>query len=154
MSNPPSKTDSQAVPGAANQLLGSKIESLASMYVKLAEAAGIYPVPILAVEVCCEMSSQAIQQAIETGSSSSTAHEIGSLTYRAHMPKLSGPDNVRDFVACVAHGMCTGVIPGADGTRLLYAAQVAYSSLPSPKRRKKVSQTSQMHTETSQSTSN
>jgi len=36
------------------------------MYVKLAEVAGIYPVPNLAVEVCCEMYSHAKQQAIES----------------------------------------------------------------------------------------
>jgi hypothetical protein len=154
MSNPSPKFDSQDFLDETNQLLGAKIDSLRSEFAKLSELAGIYPVPNFAVEVCCATYSSALKQAIATGSSSSKAHEIGRLTYRAHMPRLSGPDNIRDFVACVAHGMCTGVIPGAEGTRLLYAAQVAYSSLPSPKRRKKRHKTPQMHTERSNSNPN
>ncbi|MGA2887333.1 MAG: hypothetical protein ABSE51_04725 [Terracidiphilus sp.] len=49
--------------------------------------------------------------------------------YRSVMPPLSGQDNIRDFVACVAHGMLIGAIEGKNGTKLLYAAQVALSML-------------------------
>jgi hypothetical protein len=41
------------------------------------------------------------------------------------MPPLSGADNIRDFVACVAHGLLLGVLSDSECTRLLYAAQVA-----------------------------
>jgi hypothetical protein len=44
------------------------------------------------------------------------------------MPPLSGPENIRDFIACVAHAMLIGAILGPDGARLLYAAQVAYQA--------------------------
>jgi hypothetical protein len=54
------------------------------------------------------------------------------------MPSLSGPDNIRDFIACVAHGMLIGAIRDTDGARLLYAAQVARGALQnSPAKAKK-----------------
>jgi hypothetical protein len=49
--------------------------------------------------------------------------------YRKVMPPLSGQENIRDFVACVAHGMLIGAVEGKDGTKLLYAAQVALSTI-------------------------
>jgi hypothetical protein len=49
--------------------------------------------------------------------------------YRNAMPPLTGKENIRDFVACVAHGMLIGAIEGKDGTKLLYAAQVALSTI-------------------------
>ena len=57
--------------------------------------------------------------------------------YRNVMPPLTGKENIRDFVACVAHGMLIGAIEGKDGTKLLYAAQVALSTIrdkPAPAR--------------------
>jgi len=153
MSNPISEfmAVGQAILDEAKQHLGdTKIESLPSVYTKLSELAGVYPVPNLAVDLCWKMYMQGKQQTIEMGRSPAKAHQVGCLSYRSSMPKLAGLDNIRDFVACVAHGMCISVIPGAEGTRLLYAAQVAYSTLPSPKRRKKRHKTSQTRTETSQ----
>jgi hypothetical protein len=52
------------------------------------------------------------------------------------MPPLLGAENIRDFIACVAHGMLIGVIENKDATKLLYAAQVAFSaqSRTEPKR--------------------
>jgi hypothetical protein len=61
-----------------------------------------------------------------------------SIAYRRAMPSLSGPDNIRDFIACVAHGMLIGAIRDTDGARLLYAAQVARGALQnSPAKAKK-----------------
>jgi hypothetical protein len=54
------------------------------------------------------------------------------LAYRKAMPSLSGQENIPDFVACVAHGMLIGAIEGKNGTKLLYAAQVALSTLRRP----------------------
>jgi hypothetical protein len=52
------------------------------------------------------------------------------------MPPLLGAENIREFIACVAHGMLIGAIENKDATRLLYAAQVAFSaqSRAEPKR--------------------
>ena len=41
------------------------------------------------------------------------------------MPDLSGYQDIRDFIACVAHGMLIGAIDAIEGPKLLYAAQVA-----------------------------
>ena len=50
-------------------------------------------------------------------------------SYRAAMPPLLDHEGIRDFIACIAHGMLIDTIQHQDGTRLLYAAQVALSSL-------------------------
>ena len=49
--------------------------------------------------------------------------------YRKAMPRLSGYDNIRNFIACVAHGMLIGAIDSDDSTKLLYAAQVALGAV-------------------------
>jgi hypothetical protein len=55
----------------------------------------------------------------------------GAEAYRKVLPPLSGHQNICDFIACVAHGMLIEAISGADGSRLLYAAQVANSTIRS-----------------------
>lgn len=49
--------------------------------------------------------------------------------YRAAMPALCGANNIRDFIACVAHGILLEIFERSDATKLLYAAQVA-SAIP------------------------
>ena len=122
--------------------------SLPRLITELSELAGSYPSINLAVEICCGMYRAMQAQSIEKGSDPDTAHEAGCLGYRSSMPKLAGADNVRDFIACVVHGLSTGIIAGQEGTRLLYAAQVAHSALPSPMQRKRRDKTAQIHTET------
>jgi hypothetical protein len=67
----------------------------------------------------------------------------GQTAYCTVLPRLSDPNSIREFIACVVHGMAIGVIPSSEGTRLLYGAQVAHSALPSPKRNKKHNKTAQ-----------
>jgi hypothetical protein len=62
------------------------------------------------------------------------ANAAAEYAYRNAMPPLAGAQNIRDFIACVAHGMLTGAILAADGTRFLYAAQVAYSTVETRQR--------------------
>jgi hypothetical protein len=50
--------------------------------------------------------------------------------YRCALPVLAGPECIRDFIACVAHGILIGVIPAQMSGQLLYAAQVATAALP------------------------
>lgn len=45
--------------------------------------------------------------------------------YRTALPPLTGAVNIRNFVACVAHGMVLNVFQPSEGSKLLYAAQVA-----------------------------
>jgi hypothetical protein len=49
--------------------------------------------------------------------------------YRDAMPPLAGYENIRDFIACVANAMLIDAIMDDRGTKLLYAAQVALSTL-------------------------
>jgi hypothetical protein len=51
--------------------------------------------------------------------------------YCNSMPRLSGYENIRDFIACVAHAMLIRVIDRDDGSKILYAAQVALSTVRS-----------------------
>jgi hypothetical protein len=50
--------------------------------------------------------------------------------YSAAMPALAGPDGIRDFIACAAHGILIGAIPVDRAGSVLYAAQVALAALP------------------------
>jgi hypothetical protein len=63
------------------------------------------------------------------------AREAGTVAYCNALPPLSNRQNVTDFIACVVHGIATGLIPGVRGTQLLYGAQVANSALP-PRRKR------------------
>ena len=51
--------------------------------------------------------------------------------YRAAMPALDSIENVRNFIACTAHGILIETIPQQCAGQLLYAAQVALSVLRS-----------------------
>lgn len=64
------------------------------------------------------------------------AHDAGP-AYRRAMPPLAGYENIRDFIACAAHGILINAIPQDRANQLLYAAQVALASLHyEPKPRK------------------
>jgi len=58
--------------------------------------------------------------------------------YCKAMPQLVGFDNICDFIACVGYGMLIKVFVHGHGTKLLYAAQVALSTIPPQERRRKV----------------
>jgi len=57
------------------------------------------------------------------------AAKDAAIAFRSAMPPLSGKDNIRDFIACVAHGMLIGAIDEDKGTKLLYAAQIALTGV-------------------------
>jgi hypothetical protein len=65
-----------------------------------------------------------------------TATRVAAPFYCNAMPQLCGYDNIRDFVACAAHGILIGAIDGNSAGKLLYAAQVALATTrrqPAPK---------------------
>jgi hypothetical protein len=78
-----------------------------------------------AVARCCAAGARTYSTVLakrrNTCEASRAAHEA----FRRAMPPLSGADNIRDFIACVAHGMLIESIGNDVGARLLYAAQVA-----------------------------
>ena len=66
----------------------------------------------------------------------SNACDWADKAYRNAMPALSGEEGIRDFVACAAHGLLIGAIREERATKLLYAAQVAITTLARAQRAK------------------
>jgi hypothetical protein len=84
-----------------------------------------------AVVRCCEAYAIAYRAAKKLDKSNYTTTDEARRAFRAAMPLLSGSESIRDFIACVAHGMLIEAIEGPAGARLLYAAQVAHTTLRS-----------------------
>ncbi|MGA3080711.1 MAG: hypothetical protein ABSD44_04925 [Terracidiphilus sp.] len=88
-----------------------------------------------AIARCMNAWKTAYRAVIANGKSSCFAVREAAPAYRNAMPPLTEQENIGNFVACVARGMLIGAIEGKDGTRLLYAAQVALATVrrqPSP----------------------
>jgi hypothetical protein len=68
------------------------------------------------------------------GSHDSTDHFLAAReaakAFAPAMPALSGPDGIRDFIACAAYGILIGAIPVDRAGQVLYAAQIALAALP------------------------
>jgi hypothetical protein len=61
--------------------------------------------------------------------SEAVAASWAGLAYCKAMPLLDGTSGIRDFIACVAHGILIGAIPEKRSGKLLYAAQVALATV-------------------------
>ncbi|MFZ0746585.1 MAG: hypothetical protein WAM85_19415 [Terracidiphilus sp.] len=83
-----------------------------------------------AVAHCREVWERTYKATLETGAHRVAALFDASSAYCRAIPPLSGAQNIRDFIACVANGMITNVIGESKATKLLYAAQVAHNTLP------------------------
>jgi hypothetical protein len=81
-----------------------------------------------AIAHCMSAWSYAWKIAKKTGRSNIYISSECGIAYRHAMPPLTGEENIRDFIACVAQGILVGAIAGPDGARLLYAAQVAHTT--------------------------
>jgi hypothetical protein len=122
-------------------------ESPAKVVRRLSRYAGTYPERNLAVEVCNHLFAQTADKALKQGDTPNQAKVAGKIAFCAALPKLAGASNIRDFIACVTHGMAMSIIPSNEGTRLLYAAQVAHTARTKrPKKRNKTSHTSTKET--------
>ena len=80
-----------------------------------------------AVALCYESYEQALDEAEEKKMYTARAHMLAKDIYRKALPPLAGRENIRDFIACVAHAMLLKIIEPEEATRLFYAAQVAQS---------------------------
>lgn len=124
-------------PAARTSSISSK-SALSAMLLeayKNAQATAKSPAPVIpipqdsantAVAHCCQIYNEAMK----------TGRPQAEHAYRLAMPPLSGPENIRDFIACVAHGILLDVIKSSDGARLLYAAQIARGAIDRPSPRK------------------
>jgi hypothetical protein len=91
-----------------------------------------------AVERCCVAREHSLQESRAKKRDGYDTRKLASAAYCAAMPDLTGYQNIRDFIACAAHGMVTGAIDPIEGPKFLYAAQVAIGALRmEPKQPKK-----------------
>jgi hypothetical protein len=88
-------------------------------------------VPNLAVEICLQTYTSTMQEQLDKKVKSPEVERLGRVAYAAMLPKLSNADCIRDFIACVVHGMAIGAIRSSAGTHLLYGA---HSALPGGKK--------------------
>jgi len=78
-----------------------------------------------AIRRCDAAWRRAFKSCMEDHDNEYTAATQASEAFRNAMPLLDGYDGVRNFIACVAHGILIDAIPRDKGGQLLYAAQVA-----------------------------
>jgi len=78
----------------------------------------------------CAAAWQRVYQAVLAKSKSDYAAEReAGKAFRHAMPLLCGYENICDFIACAGYGVLIGAIQEAAGSKLLYAAQVALSTI-------------------------
>ena len=93
-----------------------------------------------AVARCMKAWIRTFKEARANDKSEYEASKVAIQAYRNAMPSPWSYESIRDFIACVARGMLTGIFVGEDSTKLLYAAQVAYGmSLRQPAPQKRTS---------------
>ena len=90
-----------------------------------------------AVARCCRIWQSVFRAELERGEHRVLAARSAGEAYCGAMPSLTGEQNIRDFIACVAHGILLQAIEEKNGGKLLYAAQVAYASQSSRLRTQK-----------------
>lgn len=86
-----------------------------------------------AVLRCLECWGRKQLQSLVEGWSDADAMQRANEAYCMAMLALVGLLNIRDFIACVSHGLLIGAIKADQSSKLLYAAQVALAvqkSLP------------------------
>jgi len=119
------------------------IEAISAPQLVAAPAPRLQPDPAhaKAIKRCCAAWRRAFNAYLEDCEGTSTdrvfaAHEADT-AYCNAMPLLCSYEGIRDFIACTAHGILIGAIPPQKSGHILYAAQVALSSLQcEPKPRK------------------
>jgi len=85
-----------------------------------------------AVAYCCKAYETALEAARKKGMSEFKISNAACQAYRKALPPLSGAANIRDFIACVTHGMLIEAVSSSLAPKLLYAAQVAQTALEKP----------------------
>jgi hypothetical protein len=78
-----------------------------------------------AVALCMESWTRAYQSVMQSNRGRCEAAAEAAAAYRRTLPTLVELDGIRNFIACVAHGIAIGAIEGSSASHLLYAAQVA-----------------------------
>jgi hypothetical protein len=82
-----------------------------------------------AIAHCMNVWKTAYQEGMAIRKEKLYANLYAGQAYRSALPPLTSLQNIRDFVACVAHGMLIGAIADRSATKLLYAAKVALATI-------------------------
>ena len=90
--------------------------------------------PKPAVRRCCAAWQRSFDSHMKASEKANSFDEIfaakdAAEAYCNAMPMLAGYEGIRDFIACLAHGILIGAIPRDKSGPLLYAAQVGLASL-------------------------
>ena len=91
-----------------------------------------------AIALCVEAWTREYQAVMKSNRGRCEATAAAAFAYQRTLPTLTGMDNVRNFIACVPHGMAIGAIEGAPACRLLYAARFTKGAYSSSCARKKL----------------
>jgi hypothetical protein len=78
-----------------------------------------------AVEQCQTAWSDAYAKARENGLPEAKALRMAAVAYKLQIPKIDNLAATKCAFACITHGISLEVFSGAEGSQLLYAAQVA-----------------------------
>lgn len=78
-----------------------------------------------AVARCCDAYAQTFRLVAAVKDQAGNASYEAKEAYRRAMPPLDSPENIRDFIACVAYGMLINAFFTETASKLLYAAQIA-----------------------------
>ena len=96
---------------------------------RTAETAPGQPARTPAVQHCIDARDRSLAESKVKDLSGYGTKKDAAEAYCAAMPDLSGYENIRDFIACTSYGMVNGLIDAIEGSKFLYAAQVASSVL-------------------------
>jgi hypothetical protein len=86
---------------------------------------------------CHDEWHHAYQLAKDKGRPQQKALRMASVAYKLAMPRMDSLTAIRAAIACIAQGISLEVFDGRDGSQLLYAAQVAMSTLKAKGAKKK-----------------
>ena len=95
-----------------------------------------------AVRNCVQAWYKTFQANFHDENDQEEAEEAAAMAYAEALPPLFGISNIRRYIACVAHASAIGVMAPAETSRLLYAAQIAFSTCrkrPSSKKKSRSS---------------
>lgn len=87
------------------------------------------PTAALNVKRCIVEATAAAARADEEGLSAGERRRRAAAAYKLHLPVMDDKASVHAYIACIAEGISLNFINGNDGSKLLYAAQVALSML-------------------------
>ena len=82
-----------------------------------------------AVLRCCEAAMRSRRESRSKNRDDVETELEADIAYKRAMPELIGYENIRDFIACVGHGMVMHTVTAFQADKLLNAARLALSVL-------------------------